>query len=45
MQSSLILSFVYILEQGKDLSEPELQSIVAAHDLDRNGVFDEVLEC
>jgi hypothetical protein len=26
------------------MSETELQAIVTAHDLDRNGVFDEVLE-
>ena len=29
--------------QGKDLSEAELQDIIARHDLDHNGVFDEVL--
>ena len=29
--------------QGKDLSEAELQGITAKHDLDHNGVFDEVL--
>jgi hypothetical protein len=28
--------------QGKDLSEAELQSIIAAHDLNHDGVFDEV---
>ena len=29
--------------QGKDLSDAELQDIIARHDLDHNGVFDEVL--
>ncbi len=29
--------------QGKNLSEAELQGIIAMHDLDCNGVFDEVL--
>ena len=31
-----------LLKQGKNLSEVELQAIIAAHDLDHNGVFDEV---
>jgi hypothetical protein len=29
-------------KQGKKLSEAELQGIIATHDLDHNGVFDEV---
>jgi hypothetical protein len=29
--------------QGMILTEAELQGIIATHDLDRNGVFDEVL--
>ena len=30
------------LQQGKDLSDAELQDIMTEHDLDHNGVFDEV---
>jgi hypothetical protein len=39
----VILSQLFIFEQGQDLSDSELQAIVTAHDLDHNGVIDEVL--
>jgi hypothetical protein len=32
----------FIWSQGKEVSEQELQEIIATHDLDHNGVFDEV---
>jgi hypothetical protein len=35
----------FIWSQGKEVSEQELQEIIATHDLDHNGVFDEVCFC
>ncbi len=38
----LVIACLSLLKQGKDLSEPELLGIIETHDLDHNGVFDEV---
>jgi hypothetical protein len=38
----LAIAYLSLLKQGKNLSEPELLGIIATHDLDHNGVFDEV---
>jgi hypothetical protein len=37
----ILLSFS---DQGKYLSEEELEGIIAVHDLNCNGVFDEVVD-
>ena len=39
-----LLTLSSFSDQGKDLSEAELQGIIAMHDLDHNGVFDEVVD-
>ncbi len=41
---SLVLDIVLSASvQGKELSKEELDSIIKTHDLDHNGVFDEVM--
>ena len=42
MKSLLTLSSCS--DQGKELSEAERQGVIAMHDLDNNGVFDEVVD-